>query len=364
MLFPRDLGKTNLAIVPTTPDNPFEWAGRILFGNSPCSGGVVALPGYRPGDKAIVLTAGHCIRKPNGSQLSPKEVLSNVPLKGEASFSFPRSRKVRGADGEIRNVQNVWFAKIIFASFDVVDLALLEMNETYEQLQYGNMKPPMLARQAYVRGQSLTSFGVPASFYQSTQFHMSKCESKSLFTLHSSYGNAEDDSAFDMTRRVSMNCTVFAGMSGGYVRNPSGEVIGVNSGGMNDYYSFFASVAPIANCVSKDGRLVEMCLSNLKTRIEQWKGKPNKDVAEKVEIKPSSNSFVRINIPGNKEAFDIQGVESTMTPSIDEVSDDLVAPIIYIKDVTTIEPGSIEGKIVLTDRGGIPFSEKIAKINA
>jgi hypothetical protein len=280
--FPQDLEKTNLRITPSTVENPFEWAGRIqatrLGSVFPCSGGVVALPGFRPQDKALVLTAGHCMNFGEAEHLRPHEVLLNYPLDGEVYFDFARSRQTKDDSGNLASSKYYTFKRVIFASFDVVDLALLEMNETYEQLQFGEKKPPMLVRHAFKMNEEITAFGIPAAEnYQSVRFHMSKCSTSGHFTYHTDYGNVETtDSGYDMTRRVYMNCTMFGGMSGGYVRNTKGQVIGVNSGVLRDGPSFYAGTAPLMNCATKDGRFNEKCLAALKAKIETWKGKPNK----------------------------------------------------------------------------------------
>lgn len=280
--FPADLSKTNLRIAASNDQNPFEWAGRIQASSDnsifPCSGGVVALPGYRPQDKALVLTAGHCIGIRDFDVLAPKRVLLNEPLNQEIYFDFPRSRETKSVDGQWIKGKRYIFKRIIFASFDVVDLALLEMDLTYEQLQYGTQKPPIMARRAFKLNEDVTAFGVPAAArYQSVRFHLSTCKTTGIITSHTGIKNVEDGSIeYDFTRRVLMNCTMFGGMSGGYVRDRGGQVIGVNSGVMRDGPSFYAGTAPLTHCATKDGRLNQACLAALKAKIETWKGKANK----------------------------------------------------------------------------------------
>ena len=279
---PTDLNKTNLRIAVSNDQNPLEWAGRIQsFSSSgifPCNGGVVALPGYRLHDKALVLTAGHCVNIRDIGRLPPKRVLLNEPLKQEIYFDFPRSRQTTSDDGQRVKAKRFFFNRIVFASFDVVDLALLEMNQTYEQLQYGTQKPPMLVRRAFKMNEDVTAFGIPATAkYQSVRFHLSTCKTTGVLTYHSGIGNIEDPSlAYDLTRRVLLNCTLLGGMSGGFIRDSKGHVIGVNSGGMRDGPSFYAGTAPLTHCATKDGHLNQACLAALKTKIENWSGKENK----------------------------------------------------------------------------------------
>lgn len=277
--FPQDLEKTNLRITPMSDQNPFEWAGRIQsrsdFGIFPCTGGVVALPGYRPQDKALVLTAGHCVNIRGSAHLEPKRVLLNEPLNSEIYFDFPRPRKSKNAEGQWVEGMQYYFKRIVFASFDVVDLALLEMNETYEQLQYNTQKPPMLVRRAFKMNEDITAFGIPASdTYESHLFHMATCKTSGLMTSQTGYGNVENpEDLYNLTRRVLINCTFFGGMSGGYVRDGKGQVIGVNSGVMRNDLSFYAGTAPLMHCATKEGRFNEDCLASLKSKIEIWKGR-------------------------------------------------------------------------------------------
>jgi hypothetical protein len=271
MEFPKDLEKTNLHIVTSTPKNPFEWAGRIYApvgdGLAPCSGGVVALPGYRPTDKVLVLTAGHCLR-PHGEFLKPHEVQVNGTT--SAYFSFPRPRWVKtAANGAARALDKVPFSRVVFAAFDGIDLALLEMDLTYDQLKDRGQKPPLLARPTGAIGEAVSSFGIPEDeAYKSRRFHLALCRTRAsaLTSGTSSFTNVGPD-AYSLQNRVAVACTSFGGMSGGYVRNVQGGVIGVNSLLMGEV-PYFASVQPLLNCATAEGRLDESCLAILKTKIE------------------------------------------------------------------------------------------------
>ncbi|RYE53985.1 MAG: hypothetical protein EOP48_13250, partial [Sphingobacteriales bacterium] len=141
---------TNLKVSSMSVENPFEWSNVIEFDSPlktyPCSGGVVALSGYKPTDKVLVLTAGHCVRTLEGDYLKPKMVIVNEVLEqGRAYLKFPRPRTyLSKPQGVAAQDSRFEFTKIIFASFDFVDLALLEMELTYEQLDFrGYGKPPI-----------------------------------------------------------------------------------------------------------------------------------------------------------------------------------------------------------------------------
>lgn len=268
--FPEDLKETNLQIATSSAENPFEWAGRIQYEDNPCSGGVVALPGYRPHDRALVLTAGHCV-KPNNSYLKPAEVILDQKLNGEMYFDFPRPRKIKLSNGEISEQKIIKFRRIIFASFDVVDLALIEMDETYEQLQYGTQKPPLLRHQIFEPKTKITMFGIPAAEeYESVLFHMASCQAQEVKSNSANYDyQSKEDLKYSLFQRIMTTCTLFPGMSGGYVRNQQGHVIGVNAGIYVDNYSFYADIKPILKCATPKAEFNLNCLSELKSSIEQ-----------------------------------------------------------------------------------------------
>lgn len=278
--FPKDLSKTNLSVVSANPANPFEWAGRIqtLSNNgtkSPCSAGVVVLPGYRLKDRALVLTAGHCVAR-DGETLKPREVLLDFPLReGRMFFEFPRPRKFRDGSGKVLEQSEFSFTKVIFASLDSVDIALLEMNLTYAQLEYGAQSPPLLARTNFQLHQKIRTFGIPYdSEYSSELFHESRCKVKGVVTGTSTLSNLSVGT-YNITERVAMDCTVFEGMSGGYIRNERGQVIGVASGVLRDSYALYADASPLMKCAQKAGVLDRQCLLRLKEHVQNLKPVPD-----------------------------------------------------------------------------------------
>lgn len=278
--FPEDLYKTNLRIVSSSIENPFEWAGRLEYNGYTCTGGVVALPGYRTQDRALVLTAGHCLQ-PNNSFLNPNEAIVDQLLDGEMYFNFPRPRKIKLPNGEYITQKKIHFRKIIFASFDVVDLALLEMNETYEQLEYGAQKPPLLRRHDFKNQKKITMFGIPDDEnYKSQLFHMATCNAHEIRSSQSSYGR-KDGMKYSLFQQIMTICTLFPGMSGGYVRNEYGDVIGANGGLYVDNYSYYSDIAPLLNCATDEARFSLSCLDKLKLKIETW----DKTVSDKYKIK-------------------------------------------------------------------------------
>lgn len=268
--FPEDLKKTNLSIITKSKQNQFEWAGRIWYESgslfNPCSGGVVALPGYKMTDKALVLTAGHCLL-PNGSFLEPHKAILDQPLLEPMYFSFQKSRVIKGGI----EVNKILFSHIVFASFDVVDLALLKMDLTYQDLDYKGQAPPLLAKWTFKGIESITSFGLPASKeYTSLEPHISNCVIVKIVLNPNGYENVSNSNLYKyrIMNHFYNTCTTFPSMSGGYVRNIKGEVIGVNATGSNHRLSSFSSIRPIMDCAQSDGHLNFNCLKKLKKSIE------------------------------------------------------------------------------------------------
>lgn len=275
-----DIEKTNLKVTKFSAENPFEWAHSILSMNYPCTGGVVALPGYKQTDKVLVLTAGHCVYFEK--HLDPKVVIENRDLSGQIQFSFPRTRKYLAKN--LTTHQSEWvdesvyqFKKIIFASFDYVDLALFEMDLSYEQLDYrGNQNPPVLKAQLPAIGSTVKAFGIPQSdVYRSSLFHQAECRVIEYQSYFSEPTNVSSTGKYVHINSILNNCTLLPGMSGGYVRNESGDVIGVN-GGRNlqgtdgQIYNYFNSVYPIAVCANGKGGFKTGCLHKLAEAIRQW----------------------------------------------------------------------------------------------
>lgn len=273
--FPEDLDKTNLKIDKAGPNNPFEWSHTFATlhrdgtGGLSCTGGVVALKGFKPTDKVLFLTAGHCVSPEGKKFLPPKTVIMNSTLPQQLYLKFPRARHYSNSEtGEVEQVNEVYFSKIIFASFDVIDLALLEMDFEYRQLDYVNQSPPILDFANLQNEDPIRSYGIPnADEYNSIFYHQSYCRQIEIDDM-STQINGIGDEVYILKNRHFMNCTLFPGMSGGYVRNKAGQVIGVNSGGLPGDRSFFSPVDPILACATPFGNLNLDCLIELKNKIE------------------------------------------------------------------------------------------------
>lgn len=276
--YPRDLDQTNLRGVRTSPENPFEWAGRLKVGHPThlrdCSAGVVRLAGSKLTDKALVLTAAHCLSLgPDYGHMAARQVFLDRELDRNSEivrFSFERPRKIRDTNGILQSVREVQIARVIFAAFDVLDLALLEMDYTYAQLtQPEGQQFPIVQGHEFQSEQEIRMFGLPSdATYITTHFHQSTCASQGTLWTRVSYSNVEGDQEYVIRNRVLTTCSLYGGMSGGYARNSQGEVIGVAAGGYQFGYSFYADVSPLTDCAMPQGQFDRMCLQKLKFKIE------------------------------------------------------------------------------------------------
>ncbi|WP_375771225.1 hypothetical protein NR798_10095 [Archangium gephyra] len=91
-----------------------------------CSGALFRMPGMGDGQKALVLTAGHCI--------GIGSFREQFPADGELFLDHPVDesvivKKTKNEDGE-----RFGYKKILFASMTGTDLAVLELEATYKQL--------------------------------------------------------------------------------------------------------------------------------------------------------------------------------------------------------------------------------------
>lgn len=118
-----------------------------------CSGSLVYL-NRKASDRAVVITNGHCSRE---TLLAPGETLVNVPYKRR---SAPVSIGTR--DGMV----SVEVARVLYATMTDTDLALLELEETYEELTAQGAKVFKIADRDPVPG---TRTRVVSGFWQERQ---------------------------------------------------------------------------------------------------------------------------------------------------------------------------------------------------
>ncbi|MCK6599914.1 MAG: hypothetical protein L6Q37_16235, partial [Bdellovibrionaceae bacterium] len=102
-------------------------------------------------------------------------------------------------------------------------------------------------------------------------FHQAECKILSKENYYTKPKNVglDWDSKYISVDSTRTNCTMVGGMSGGYVRNSLGQLIGVNSF-IVDGFTYFSPILPLANCTDGSGKLIPECLKKLKDLILSW----------------------------------------------------------------------------------------------
>ena len=96
-----------------------------------CSGALIIFTGLPLKSKAMVLTNGHCLGRP---YIAPSTYILNKPIQLKLKISNNK-----------KEFKNVTAKKILYATITGTDVALFELNETYQQLLRLNIKPFLLS---------------------------------------------------------------------------------------------------------------------------------------------------------------------------------------------------------------------------
>jgi V8-like Glu-specific endopeptidase len=99
----------------------YDFEGIVKLSN--CSGSLIAFNGQELKSKAIIMTNGHCVQKPNGGMLSPGEVWVNRAA----------ARQVKIFDSSMR-LYPAHATKILYATMTNTDVAFYELTDTYEEI--------------------------------------------------------------------------------------------------------------------------------------------------------------------------------------------------------------------------------------
>jgi V8-like Glu-specific endopeptidase len=100
----------------------YDFEGIVQLSN--CSGALVRFENSGATDRALVMTNGHCVPV-NGGLMPPNSHIHNRPTSRQFS--------ILSRDGSSR-IGTVTSTKIVYATMTGTDLALYELNETYEQI--------------------------------------------------------------------------------------------------------------------------------------------------------------------------------------------------------------------------------------
>lgn len=93
-----------------------------------CSGAIVKFPDSKPTDKALLLTAGHCL--PEG-HLEPGKTVSNVSV--NSSKNTVEIHKGKDEDNHM-NPKRTGITKVVYGTMTDTDIAVLETESTYLSL--------------------------------------------------------------------------------------------------------------------------------------------------------------------------------------------------------------------------------------
>ncbi|RJQ77277.1 serine protease [Pseudonocardiaceae bacterium YIM PH 21723] len=188
-------------------DVPASLAGTVDVGD--CSYSLVKLAGAKSTDKALILTAGHCIRG-----LAAADVMVDSP------FTESGNPQVLDANGNA--VTGVHRIKVLYATRSGTDMALYQAAETYGQLS---------AKRAAVLELSSEHPAAGTEIFLPSSFHRRSFECAIDGFVHQL---KEGDRTWNDSIRYTTACKTEPGASGSpIVDKATGKVVGVHNTGNN-----------------------------------------------------------------------------------------------------------------------------------
>lgn len=174
-----------------------------------CSGSLVRFEGQPDDDLALVLTNGHCI-----SFLGSYQVLTDIP--------FATGMRFYNVDEALTPVFSS--TRIVYATMHETDVALLELDTTYRELQENEGVDALVLAQQ--RGQIGEEIAVVSGFWE----YITECAIDDFVpTL------AEDAWTWNDSIRYTEACDTFGGTSGSpIISQDTGLVVGVNNTGFEN----------------------------------------------------------------------------------------------------------------------------------
>ena len=110
----------------------YDFTGLVALGY--CSGSLVRFDDTLPGDKAMVLTNGHCVRL-----IDPDTVILDVAAR--KAFTV--------LDADARRIGRVNASKLMYATMTKTDFALYELRETFEEIEEKYSVTPLTFSREY-----------------------------------------------------------------------------------------------------------------------------------------------------------------------------------------------------------------------
>ena len=181
-----------------------DFTGVVALDN--CSGSVVRLPGSAPGDKALVLTNGHCVELVKAGQVIVNRAVTR-------NFTL--------LDGSGSDIATVKSTKLLYATMTGTDAALYQLTTTYQQLeqQYGSRALELSASRP-VAG---TEIRIASGYWK----RIYSCQIDGFV-----HQLKESEWTWRDSLRYTSSCNTIGGTSGSpIIDNASGKVVGVNNTG-------------------------------------------------------------------------------------------------------------------------------------
>ena len=187
------------------PRRPIDLSAAVALDN--CSGSLVRFATSEGGDRALVLTNGHCYE---GGFLRP----------GQALVDEPSSRPIKLLDADGGRVAELRAASIAYATMTVTDVLLYELTRTYDEIEQATGVAPLtLATQLAPVG---TEISVVSGYW------------RRIYTCTiDSYVHRMREAGWTWNRSLQYRqpgCEIIGGTSGSpVISHETGEVVAVNN---------------------------------------------------------------------------------------------------------------------------------------
>ncbi|MBO3130024.1 trypsin-like peptidase domain-containing protein [Dermatophilus congolensis] len=133
----------------------------LSFDGKSCSGAIVKLKDSKPTDKALLLSAGHCIPGPH---LKTGESVANKKISGTGN----RVQIHKGADKDNHlNPLQTHVTDVVYATMTGTDVSLMKIDKTYAALQLAGIKAREIPGDDLKKGDavSVPAPGIGQSFH-------------------------------------------------------------------------------------------------------------------------------------------------------------------------------------------------------
>ncbi|MBP2478647.1 hypothetical protein JOF53_007519 [Crossiella equi] len=192
-----------LLLAPAAQAAPADFSGTADVNG--CSGSVVRMPGSRDGDKALVLTNGHCYEH-------------NRPYPDEVLVDQPSHRLFELLDASGNSIAGEHAAKALYVTMTGTDIALYQLGSTYADLVRKGVRPLTVSAERPAAGKEIR-------VVSGSRKQIFSCEVDAL-----AYRVLETGYATKDVLRYGPECDTGPGTSGSPVLDAaSGQVVAINN---------------------------------------------------------------------------------------------------------------------------------------